>query len=78
MGSEMKLPPEFNSWGEVWEEHQLRGRMLRELKARLAACEGALRQIAVDPPVSESPTIESILNRAQRIARAALKEPSRG
>lgn len=32
----------------------------------------ALRAIATDPPVSETPTIESILDRAQRIARAAL------
>jgi len=32
----------------------------------------ALRQIAHDPPIEDSPTIESILNRAQRIAREAI------
>ena len=33
---EMKLPPEFNSWEEVWREHQLRGKKIRELSAQLA------------------------------------------
>lgn len=40
--------------------------------ARVAELEKALHDIATDPPVSETPTIESILNRAQKIARAAL------
>ncbi len=35
----------------------------------------ALEKIVVDPPVSEAPTIESMLNRAQRVALAALTPP---
>lgn len=73
----MRLPPEFNSWDEVWDEHQLRGRMIRDLKARLAVCEEAMRTIDTMPVDGCSPSvIESMLRQAKSLAYAALKEPT--
>jgi hypothetical protein len=46
---------------------------LRQVREELLA---ALKDIATDSPVSETPTIESILNRAQQIARAAIRKAS--
>lgn len=84
MSETMKLPPEFNSWGEVWAEHQLRGKLLsaaneRAETARKLADEfgAALCQITGDTDrvvayANAEKTVKQLTERAVRAEKRVL------